>query len=93
LESAKPDLQSVFKKPGASEGRSLARARTTKWETLRCFLTPADGWASGDMTRCHQAPWPRRRSTPCGSRSASSSRSRRTGVGRPEPNCRASGLL
>ena len=56
LESAKPDLQSVFKKPGAYEGRSLARARTTKWETLRCFLTPADGFGFGDMKRCRRAP-------------------------------------
>jgi len=58
LESAKPDLQSAFKKPGAYEGRSLACARTTNWETLRCFLTPADGVDFGDMKRCRRALGP-----------------------------------
>ena len=59
LESAEPDLQSVFKKPAAYEGRSLARARTTIWETLRCFLTPADGVGSGGYEEVPPGPWPR----------------------------------
>jgi hypothetical protein len=57
LESAKPDLQSTFKKPGAYEGRSLARARATKWATLRCFLTPADGVGFGGCDAVPPGPW------------------------------------
>jgi hypothetical protein len=56
LEFAKPDLQSVIKKPGVYDGRSLARARTTKWKTLRCFLTPAEGVGFGGNEEVSPGP-------------------------------------
>jgi hypothetical protein len=59
LESAKPDLQSVFKKPGAYEGRSLACARIPLYgKRFGAFLRRLTGSASGDMKRCRRALGP-----------------------------------
>jgi hypothetical protein len=60
LASALPDLQSVFQKPGAYEGRSL-RVRVN-WEPLRCFLTPADGFGFRGDEEVPPGPLVRRRS-------------------------------
>ncbi len=38
LESAKPDLQSTFKKPGRGVIRQATRVRTLKWGLLRCII-------------------------------------------------------
>jgi hypothetical protein len=49
----------VFKKPGAYEGRSLACARTSRWETLRCLFTPVGGAGFGgcdEVSPGHLAP-------------------------------------
>jgi hypothetical protein len=35
------------------------RARATVWETLRCFLTPADGVGFGEYEEVPLGPWPR----------------------------------
>jgi hypothetical protein len=69
LESAKPDLQSLFKKPGGlARQEPRACARTSKWVTLRCLLMLVDEVGLGDVTRCRRATWPRERSALCWSR-------------------------
>ena len=70
LQAAKSNLQSVFKKPGAYQGPSFARSRTTRWETLRRLLTPSGEVGFGDLERCSRANWHTGRSTLCRSRSA-----------------------
>jgi hypothetical protein len=93
LQVAKPNLQTVFKKPGAYIGPSFARSRTTSWKTLRFFLTPPGEVGFGEFEACNRANWHRGRSTLCRSRSARLPRAdEREWVGQ-EPHCRVSDLL
>src|SRR5262245_32242828 len=78
LESAKPDLQSTFKKPDGLAWRgSRACARTAKWETLRRLLMPVEPVGVRDGTRCHRGTWPRGRPVSCWSSPRGLSRNRR----------------
>ena len=58
LESAKPDLQSVFKKPGAYRGRSIACARKPYGKRFGAFLRRLTGPASEDMKKHRRALGP-----------------------------------
>jgi hypothetical protein len=50
-----PDLQSVFKQPGALVVRSLARARTTlNGKRFVAFLRRLMGSAWGEVTKCRR---------------------------------------